>query len=401
MAQRVLIAIILLCAAPALLGYSVQDEIRRRQLELQAIRDQIAGLEKKIKQQQLNESEALDLVETYDRKATLVRKLIAKYRQEERELQRRIERTSVEATRLQSDLDFLKRQYAKYVASAYKSGRTRDLELLLSSRSINQFYVRTSYLRMFTAQRRRDAEEISEKKLSLDETRAHVQNQLTEERRLIAEKAAEEDRLTALAADRRSVLGQIRKDRKLLQRSIDRQMKAARELEDVISSLIESDRIKEEREEEEARRSQQPLPQPPASKGVFESRKGRLRWPVSQGTVVAKFGNQKHPTLRTVTVNTGIDIAVDPGSPVSAVADGQVAKIFWMPSYGNLLILNHAGGYRTVYTHLSEITVAEGQRVAEGDIIAQSGESLEGARLHFEIWKDREKQNPELWLSRQ
>jgi murein hydrolase activator len=401
MGRQALIATILLCAAAAVFGNSRQDEIRKRQLELQTIRDQIAGLEKKIKEQQQDESEALDLVETYDRKATLVRKLIARYRQEERELQRRIEKTSVDAKQLESDLTFLKRQYARYVTSAYKSGRTRDLELLLSSRSINQFYVRTSYLRMFTAQRRRDAEEITEKKRSLDETRAHVQDQLTEERRLIAEKAAEEDRLTSLAADRRSVLEQIRKNRKLLQRSIDRQMKAARELEDVIASLIESDRIKEERAEEESRKSHLPLPQPPASKGSFESRRGRLRWPVSQGTVVAKFGNQRHPTLRTVTVNTGIDIAVDPGSPVSAVAEGQVAKIFWMPSYGNLLILNHAGGYRTVYTHLSEITVAEGQRVVEGDVIAESGESLEGARLHFEIWKDREKQNPELWLGRQ
>jgi murein hydrolase activator len=401
MGRQVLIAIILLGAAAAGFGNSRQDEIRKRQMELQTIRDQIASLEKKIKEQQQNESEALDLVETYDRKATLVRKLITKYRQEERELQHRIEKTSVDAKQLESDLTFLKRQYARYVTSAYKSGRTRDLELLLSSRSINQFYVRTSYLRMFTAQRRSDAEEITGKKRSLDETRAHVQDQLTEERRLIAEKGAEEDRLTLLAADRRSVLEQIRKDRKLLQRSIDRQMKAARELEDVIASLIESDRIKEERAEEEARKSHLPLPQPPASKGSFDSRKGKLRWPVSQGTVVAKFGNQRHPTLRTVTVNTGIDIAVDPGSPVSAVAEGQVAKIFWMPSYGNLLILNHAGGYRTVYTHLSEITVTEGQRVVEGDIIAESGESLEGARLHFEIWKDREKQNPELWLGRQ
>jgi septal ring factor EnvC (AmiA/AmiB activator) len=401
MHRHLLTVVLLLVAAPALLGTSAQDEIRRRQLELQAIRDQISSLEKKIKEQQLNESEALDLVETYDRKATLVRKLIGRYRQEERELQRRIEKTSVDAKGLQSDLEHLKRQYANYVTAAYKSGRTRDLELLLSSRSINQFYVRTSYLRMFTAQRRRDAEEIAAKKRTLDDTRAHVQNQLTEERRLIAEKAAEEDRLTSLAAERRSVLQQIRKDRKLLQRSIDRQMKAARELEDVITSLIESDRIKEEREEEAARKSHQPLPQPPASRGSFESRKGRLRWPVSQGTVVAKFGNQKHPTLRTVTVNTGIDIAVDPGSPVSAVAEGQVAKIFWMPSYGNLLILNHAGGYRTVYTHLAEILVAEGQRVLEGDVIAESGESLEGARLHFEIWKDREKQNPQQWLGRQ
>ncbi len=92
---------------------------------------------------------------------------------------------------------------------------------------------------------------------------------------------------------------------------------------------------------------------------------------------------------------------MESGSPVSAVADGEVAKIFWLPSFGNLIIMNHNNGFRTVYAHLSDILVAEGQTIKEGDLIGESGESLDGPRIHFEIWKEREKQNPELWLSRQ
>jgi murein DD-endopeptidase MepM/ murein hydrolase activator NlpD len=72
-----------------------------------------------------------------------------------------------------------------------------------------------------------------------------------------------------------------------------------------------------------------------------------------------------------------------------------------MVSYGNLVIIDHADGYRTIYTHLSEIRVAEGQKVEEGNVIGTSGETIEGARLHFQLWKDREKQNPELWLTKQ
>lgn len=378
-----------------------QDEIKRRQAELRQIRDQISGLEQKIKEHQQNESEVIDLVETYDRKAGLIRRLIGKFRQEERELQRRIERSDLEIGELEADLKYLKDQYARYVTSAYKSGRTRDMELLLSSKSINQFYVRTAYLRSFTAERRKDAGEIAAKKERLEEAQAHAQEQLTEERRLIAEKAAEEDRLTSLAAERRTVLTKIRKDRGVLQKAVDRQMRAAQQLEGVIESLIEADRIKREHAVAEAERTHAPLPQPPSSSVRFESRKGNLRWPVSAGTVVARFGNQRHPTLRTITVNTGIDIAVDAGTAVTAVAEGEVAKIFWMPSYGNLLILNHANGYRSVYAHLGDISVVEGQRVGEGDLLGESGDSIEGPRLHFELWKDREKQNPEHWLSRQ
>lgn len=376
---------------------STQDEIKKRQAELEAIRTQVRQFEEKIKQHQKNEDEALELVDTYDRKSTLLRKLITRLRADEQELQRRIAATTAEQEKLEAQLAFLKRQYAGYVSSIYRSGRTHDLELLLSSQSINQFYLRTSYLRRFSAQRRRDADAIVAKQAEIEEVQTHAQQQLSDERRLIAEKAAEEDRFTSLAEERRHLIGQIRKNKTMIQRSIERQMKAARELEDLVASLIESDRIRKERRAEEARKSNLPQP-PPSITSSFERKRGKLRWPVGKGAVVAHFGNQRHPTLRTVTQNNGIDIAVDAGSSVTAVAEGEVGKISWLPGYGNLLILNHDSGYRTVYTHLADILVAEGQLVKEGDVIAENGESLDGPRLHFEVWKDREKQNPEAWL---
>jgi septal ring factor EnvC (AmiA/AmiB activator) len=379
---------------------STQDEIKKRQAELEAIRIQIRQFEEKIKQHQKNENEALELVDTYDRKSTLLRRLITRLRADERELQRRIAATTAEQEKLEGQLGFLKQQYAGYVSSIYRSGRTHDLELLLSSQSINQFYLRTSYLRRFSAQRKRDADAIVAKQAEIEEVQAHAQQQLSDERRLIAEKAAEEDRFSSLAEERRHVIGQIRKNKTMIQRSIERQMKAARELEDLVASLIESDRIRKERRAEEARKSNLPQP-PPSTTSSFERKRGKLRWPVGKGAVVAHFGNQRHPTLRTVTQNNGIDIAVEAGSSVTAVAEGEVGKISWLPGYGNLLILNHDNGYRTVYTHLADILVTEGQQVKEGDVIAENGESLDGPRLHFEVWKDREKQNPEVWLSPQ
>ena len=183
-----------------------------------------------------------------------------------------------------------------------------------------------------------------------------------------------------------------------MQREIERQTKAAKELENVIANLIDLDRLKKEKRDADVREGR--LPQPPPMTGNFASKRGKLRWPVSQGVVVAKFGNQVHPRLKTITTNTGIDIQVKPGSPVSSVAEGEVSTILWYPSYGNLLIINHYSGYRTVYTHLADIAVTEGQKVKEGERIGTSGDAIDGPRLHFEVWKEREKQNPELWLSR-
>ena len=376
-----------------------QDEIRRRQDELQAIRDQIRDLEGKIGEQQKNERETLDLLDSFEKKATLLRRLITRLKGDEQTLTQRIENTREGMEKLEDQLSFLRKHYASYVVSIYKRGRTRDLELLISANSINQVYIRNQYLKRFTNQRRRDAQGIALKRKQVEDTQAQLHIQLSEEQRLLAEKGAEDGRLASLAADRRDALSRIRKDKKFAQREIDRQMRAAGELEGLIAQLIEADRIRKEHEAEQARKGRVPVPAPTG--GSLDVRKGKLRWPVSEGKIVAHFGNQTHPTLKTITQNTGIDIAARVGSPVSTVADGQISKILWLPSYGNLVIISHNGGYYTVYTHLAEISGAEGEKVKEGEVIVYTGEALNGPRLHFEIWKGKEKQNPEQWLGRQ
>ena len=378
---------------------SSKDEIKKRQAELQSLRDQIKQFQDKIQQQLKNEQATLDLLDTYDRQTTLVRQLITRFLHEEKEIQDSITVIRSEIKKLGSRLEFLRANYARYVASAYKAGQLHDIELLLASRSINQLYIRAEYLRRFSEQRKNDIGKIRVNKDRIEDKQAELQEQLSEERRLIAEKGAEEDRLGVLVADRQDVLRQIRKDKKTAQRELDRRLQSAQELEKLIANLIEEERIKKEHAAEQQHAGK--LPSPPPTAGDFETKRGRLRWPVSEGSVVAHFGNQKHPTLKTITQNTGIDISVKVGTVVAAVADGEVATIWWLPSYGNIVILDHHGGYRTVYSHLAEIRVTQGQKVKEGESIGTSGEALDGPRLHFELWKEREKQNPELWLSPQ
>jgi len=370
-----------------------QGEINERKAELETIRNQIKEYEGQIGKYSKNEKSTLDLLDAYDRKTTLVRKLVRTLQAEERRLQVRIDSMKSEIAYLGQRLRVLKDHYARYIVSVYKAGSVMQEELLLTSASLNEAIVRAEYLTRFTDQRKLDAEGIIRKKDEIETLELSLAADLTEQRRFLAEKSAEESQLATLSADRQDVLRTIRKDKKTLQKELDRKVRAARDLQDAIASLIEAERLRQQ----QAGENGAPLP---VAGGAFASRRGQLRWPVGGGHVVARFGNQTHPTLKTVTENPGIDISVKPGTPVVAVANGRVARIWWLVSYGNLIILDHGDGYRTIYAHLSDITVTEGQSVEEGTTIATSGETLEGSRLHFEIWKEREKQNPELWLSR-
>lgn len=389
---------ILLLLSMCMVPLHAQEELQRRQDELESLRSQIRQLESKSKEQQKNETETLELLDTYERRATLLQRLIGRLKAEERRLQTRIDTTRRSSRSLEAQLSFLKDHFARYVRSVYKSGRLHETELLFASSSVEQFVARNEYLKRFSAQRLRDAERILSKQKQYEEMQARAEVALSEERRVLAEKGAEEDRLASLTAERRGTLQKIRKDKNALARQLQRQVKAAKEMANLIARLVESDRIRKEHAAADPKLPK--TPNAPHVAGAFELKKGRLPWPVTEGSIVSRFGPQRHPTLKTVTQNTGVDIAVRAGSPVTSVAPGEVATIWWLPSYGNLVIVNHQNGYRTVYTHLAEVDVAEGQPIGEGDVIGTSGDTLDGPRLHFEVWKDREKQNPEQWLTR-
>ena len=80
--------------------------------------------------------------------------------------------------------------------------------------------------------------------------------------------------------------------------------------------------------------------------------------------------------------------------------DGIVVAITWIPSFGNTIILDHGAGYYTVYAHVDEIQVNIDSYVVRDQIIARVSDtgSLEGAKLHFEIWQNEEKVDPLQWL---
>ncbi|MBZ0199145.1 MAG: M23 family metallopeptidase, partial [Ignavibacteriaceae bacterium] len=132
----------------------------------------------------------------------------------------------------------------------------------------------------------------------------------------------------------------------------------------------------------------------------FSALRGRMIWPLAKGKVIRSSGEDRNKKLNTVTINYGVDIKSTGDMDVKAVAEGIVSAIDWIPGYGSVIIITHKGDYRTVYSHLSEIFISEGDKVKMGTRIAKVGESLEGNILHFEIWNSRKNQDPEVWLAR-
>ena len=137
--------------------------------------------------------------------------------------------------------------------------------------------------------------------------------------------------------------------------------------------------------------------------GSFERNAGRLPWPTSNGFISGHFGIQQHPVLKHVTTNNkGIYIQTPSGSNARAVFDGVVTQRFSIPGSNNGVIIQH-GNYRTVYANLTQIFVKEGEKVSAKQAIGKiytDDEDGNKTILYFQVWKDKNVQNPENWISR-
>jgi murein hydrolase activator len=402
-----IVLLLFFCAASV---FAAKEDIKKKEKALEDLRKEIEQYEQRIRDSEQKEKVTLERIDDYDHQTNLLKSLLAQLGDEESHLRGTIEVTSSNIDSLERQLSFLKSHYAKYVVSVYKFGRVYDFETLLSSNSVNQLYIRIQYLKRFSEQRQRDLGKMVDRKTLLEHQQRYLQESLTTERTIISEKQHEQVALHQKVGKRKQALLDIRKDKSVFRKELIRKTRAAEQLNKLIADLIEQEQIRKEREARQARErtlehekqkgtKYEELPAEPPPTAEFKNKRGSLPWPVSLGNVVAQFGDQVHPVLKTVTQNTGIDISVAHGTPIKAVAEAEVSMIHWLPSYGNLIILNHFGGYRTVYAHLSDISVSEGQRVKEGTVIAKSGDSVTGNLLHFELWKEKVKQDPEAWLA--
>ncbi|QNO15035.1 M23 family metallopeptidase [Alkalicella caledoniensis] len=116
---------------------------------------------------------------------------------------------------------------------------------------------------------------------------------------------------------------------------------------------------------------------------------GRFRWPLASGAgqITSPFGNRNDPFSGRIAFHTGVDIGAPAGTAVYASEGGTVRIAGRQGSYGNLVVIQHSGGYATYYAHLSSINTSVGSTVSKGQLIGRVGRtgSATGNHLHFEI----------------
>lgn len=181
--------------------------------------------------------------------------------------------------------------------------------------------------------------------------------------------------------EKRGLLSGIKREKKYYEKLSGELKGAAQDLTDIILKLKKEAKAKAK------------------AGGAFRKIKGSLPMPV-KGVVVSSYGKVKHPRFNTFTFNNGIVIEAPRGTPVNVVFGGKVAYEGWLKGYGKVMIVEHDGGFYSLYGHLSRAAREVGEAVEEGDVVGLVGDSgLHGApALYFEVREGGVPRDPMAWL---
>lgn len=129
---------------------------------------------------------------------------------------------------------------------------------------------------------------------------------------------------------------------------------------------------------------------------------GVMLWPVPGNfTITSPFGNRLHPITKEYKMHTGMDIDGPRNAPIVAAQTGTVVYANWFGSYGKTVIIDHGGGHTTLYAHLNDILVTVGSVAKKGDMVAKMGTTgvSTGTHLHFEVRIDGEYVDPHPYVT--
>ena len=368
------------------------EELRYQNDAINALKTEINQLCLKIKTAESRERSASTRITSLDEEISLTAKLIRSLKSEEDKTRKRILQLKGDILKNENELESLRARYKKRVINSYRKGRLTDLERVFSSTTWRQAIYRTQYLKIISDIEKKLTKKIEKLLIQISQQKLELEAALRDNLNLVRDKQQQISSYRDMRIDREKELNRIRNDKKALSNYIEEKEAGVIQLESIIKKVLE-DKARFERELR-IRKQQEAL-----KTKSFKALKGQLPWP-ADGRIIAKFGRQWNSKLKTTTENPGIDIKGQPGSAIRTVLGGVVTTITYIRGYGTTIIVDHGGGFYTVYSHVTNIqTVVDGQ-VRNGDVIAYMGESgsINGSKLHFEIWGKGQKLDPEKWL---
>lgn len=366
-------------AAPGSAG-AAGNEQSQTQAQLRALKDRIEKVSRDVSRDAIERDRLARNLRTAELAVAATRSDLETLQAQEQAHGEQRAKLGAERSRINASLAAERASLGAQLRLAYRMGPHEPLQLLLNQRdpgAAQRLYTWYGYFG------RARAVQI-----------AGIQQQVQRIDTLDAALAAEERTLSQLHADRAQRLTQLEAGRAQRANALDSLQAEARSRAATLSRL-RSQQASLERLLRELARAAASRPPRADDNSAFGRLRGRLDWPVA-GRVVASYGDTRASGVDW----DGVVVATGHGTPVRAIAAGRVIYADWLPGLGLLTIVDHGGGYLSLYGYNDQLRKSVGETVSAGDVIAAAGDT--GGRpepqLYFEIRRAGKPIDPQPWF---
>lgn len=383
--NRLRLLIVLICCVP-LAAIATGSGVKEKEQALEALRSRIDGIAKTI-EADLGERDALaSKLQDTERRAAAIKKQIRTLARQENEQRAKVRSSESELAAARKDLERLYAGLGKQLRAAYVIGRQGQTQLLLNQSDVNQVGRVLVYYDYLQRAQTTAISAINTRVAELEAMAERVQAEIARLGEVRAEQQAALGQLDASRKERTEALTEIRQRINNSKSELARLKEDERSIGDLIKKL---------------QRKLVDLPPPPDvafSNQPFAKLRGKLPWP-ARGKLISAYGDVKSGGKLTW---KGHWIGAAEGDPVRAVARGRAVYVGWMHRYGLIVLVEHEGGYYSLYGHAESAAVAVGDPINAGDVIARAGSTggHEQPGVYFELRKGTEPIDPRGWLAK-
>ncbi len=365
-----------------LLGFQAYAAgVDSKEAELKQVRGRIESIRKAIHA----DAERRDALATQLKSAELAvqsaREQLASVRSQRIAAERRLAELKQEQADTRRKIEAQRGALSAELATAYMNGRQEQLKLLLNQQDPARLGRMMAYYGYFGRARAERIERISDELEHLDLLNENISAEASRLRVLEEESEQNVKSLAGARQRRAQTLAQVQSKLKSRSEQLAKLQRDARSLEKLV---------------EELRRAIEEFPE--LAEQPFQRVKGKLPWPV-KGSLLARFGQQRAGgPLKW----QGLVIGAERGTQVRAPYHGRVVYADWLPGLGLLLVLDHGGGYMSLYGNNEQLYRRVGDRVAPGDVLSAVGDAAGVGKpgLYLEIRNGRKALDPATWLMR-
>ena len=375
------------------------QSVKQIKTEKEKCEKEISYLNKLLKESDKNKSVSIGKLNILQEKIVQSQKLLNSLDQELKLLQAGIYTNEKRIAELEEEKKAMLQLYEKLIYNSWKKrNKTNKLMFIFSSSDFNQAYNRFKYFQQTQEYSGRQLELIRQVNDSLNLKNQTLKNLMDSKNQILLSISEKNKELEKEKISEKQYIAELQQKNKELQRKLQKEEQKRQKLAKDLSKLIAG------QNKNSGSGSSTKYKMTPEEKLVsdqFYANKGKLPWPVTQGLVVRKFGihsDALHSNVKRF--SDGIDILTLKDADIRAVFQGTVTFISYNFNTNYVVFIRH-GDYVSMYINVVDLKVKKGDKVNTKDVIGKVGYDPEnGSVLYFQIWKNQQKENPQLWLAK-